>query len=110
MFITIINITDTQGKAQLEKNTSAWAKSLAKLSIPYLQLDEDNAHKQLKEQLTQLITSPDINYIHIYKKLQNNRINYFSGFNKSVYFPSIPDKINSIELLSNINNCDEHNS
>jgi len=102
MFITIINITDTQGKAQLEKNTSAWAKSLAKLSIPYLQLDEDNAHKQLKEQLTQLITSPDINYIHIYKKLQNNRINYFSGFNKSVYFPSIPDKINSIELLSNI--------
>lgn len=102
MLVSIINITENQAKEQLEQNTSAWANSLAKLSIPYLQQSEKNAHEQLKEQLTQLITSPDINYIHVYKKLQNNHINYFSGFNKSVYFPSIPDKIKSIELLSNV--------
>lgn len=99
---SIIYITENQGKAQLEQNTAAWAKSLAKLSIPYLQQDENNAHEKLKDQLTQLITSPDINYIHIYKKLQNDHISYFSGFNKNAYFPSIADKINNIEQLSNV--------
>lgn len=102
MLVSIINITENQAKEQLEQNTSAWANSLAKLSIPYLQQNEKNAHEHLKEQLTQLITSPDINYIHIYKTLQNNHIDYFSGFNKSVYFPSIPDKIDSIERLRNV--------
>jgi signal transduction histidine kinase len=99
---SIIYITEKQGKAQLEQNTTAWATSLTKISIPYLQQNEEDAHKNLKEQLKQVITSPDINYIHIYKKSKNDQLSYFSGFNKSVYFPSIPDKIDSIEQLSNV--------
>lgn len=104
----IIYITEEQGNAQLEKNTAAWAKSLTKVSIPYLQQNEKDAHEKLKEQLKQLITTPDINYIHIYKKLESNQISYFSGFNKSVYFPSIPDKIDSIEQLENVKHQPEH--
>ena len=99
---SIIYITEKKGKIQLEQNTTAWAKSLAKISISYLQKNEKDANEKLKEQLNQLVTAPNINYIHIYKKLDNDQISYFSGFNKSVYFPSIPDKIDSIELLSNI--------
>jgi signal transduction histidine kinase len=99
---SIIYITEKQGNAQLEQNTIAWAKSLAKISIPYLHQNKNDAHETLKERLNQLITSPDINYIHIYKKLQNDQIRYFSGFNKSVYFPAIPNKIDSIEQLSNV--------
>jgi signal transduction histidine kinase len=98
----IIYITQKQGEAQLEQNTIAWAKSLTKISIPYLQQNKKDAHEKLKEQLNQLITTPDINYIHIYKKLKNEQINYFTGFNKSVYFPAIPSKIDSIKQLSNV--------
>jgi signal transduction histidine kinase len=105
---SIIYITEKQGNIQLERNTSAWAKSLAKLSIPYLQEDKSNAHEQLKKQLTQLVNSPDINYIHIYKKLPNDHISYFSGFNKNAYFSSIPDKIESIEQLNNIQHQQNH--
>jgi signal transduction histidine kinase len=104
----IIYITQKQGEAQLEQNTIAWAKSLTKISIPYLQQNKKDAHEKLKEQLNQLITSPDINYIHIYKKLKNEQISYFSGFNKSVYFPAIPDKIDSIEQLSNVKYQQNH--
>jgi len=99
---SVIYITEKQGKVQLEQNTTAWAKSLTKLTIPYLQQNENDAHEKLKEQLEQFITSPNINYIHIYKKQENEKISYFSGFNKSVYFPSIPDKIDKIKQLSNI--------
>jgi signal transduction histidine kinase len=98
----IIYITQKQGEAQLEQNTIAWAKSLTKISIPYLQQNKKDAHEKLKEQLNQLITTADINYIHIYKKLKNEQINYFTGFNKSVYFPAIPSKIDSIKQLSNV--------
>ncbi|MBL4764362.1 MAG: HAMP domain-containing histidine kinase [Colwellia sp.] len=99
---SVIYITEKQGNVQLEQHTSAWAKSLAKTTVPYLQQHETNAPEKLKEQLKQLITSANINYIHIYKKHKNNQTGYFSGFKKSVYFPSIPDKINHIEQLSKI--------
>lgn len=99
---SIVYMVNEQGRIELEKNTIAWAKSLTKISIPYLQQNNISSHKKLKEQLSQLITSPDINYIHVYKKSQDDKISYFSGYNKSVYFPSIPDKINNIEQLSHV--------
>ena len=99
---SIIYITDQQGKAELEKNTRAWANSLTEVSIPYLQNNEDFAHHKLRERLTRFITSPDINYVHIYKKLENDHISYFSSFNKNIYFPSIPDKIENIDQLMKI--------
>lgn len=100
---SVIFIADKQGKKQLEQNTAAWAQSLAQMSIPYLQQEKQTAHETLKEQLTLLITSPDINYVHVYKTQKNNQISYFSGYNKSAYFPSIPDKIDSIEQLAEVN-------
>jgi signal transduction histidine kinase len=87
----------------LERNTTAWAKSLAKISIPYLQKNKKSDHKKLKEQLSQLITSENINYVHVYKQLKDDQISYFTGFNKSVYFPSIPEKTDSIKQLSHVN-------
>jgi len=104
----VIYLTEKQGKLQLEQNTTAWAKSLTKLTIPFLQQNENDAHEKLKEQLGQFITSPKINYIHIYKKHNNEKISYFSGYNKSVYFPSIPDKIDKIKYLTNIKHQQNH--
>ena len=102
MLASIFYISDKREKAQLEKNTTAWANSLAQVSIPFLQQNEQGSDEALQTLLNQLITSTDINYIHIYKTLENGQINYFSGFNKNAYFPSIPDKIDNIEQLSNV--------
>lgn len=108
ILVSLIYITEKEGEAQLERNITAWAKSLANISLPYLQQNKEESHEKLKDQLKQLITSPDINYIHVYKQLNNGRINYFSGFNKSIYFPSIPNKIDSIKQLSNISHQQNH--
>lgn len=102
MLASIFYISDKREKTQLEKNTTAWANSLAQVSIPFLQQNEQGSDEALQELLNQLITSADINYIHIYKTLENGQINYFSGFNKNAYFPSIRDKIDNIEQLSNV--------
>jgi signal transduction histidine kinase len=99
---SVVYTVEEQGRNELEKNTIAWAKSLTKISIPYLQQNKKSSHQKLKEQLSQFITSPDINYIHVYKKSQDDKVSYFSGYNKNVYFPSIPDKIDNIEQLSHI--------
>jgi len=99
---SIIYIADQNGKKQLEQNTTAWAKALAKASSPYLQQNKNGAKEKLNEQLSQLITSTDINYIHIYKQRDNGDISYFSNFNKNTYFLSLPDKIDHIEQLSQL--------
>jgi len=100
IFVTILYIVEQNGKTQLEQNTTAWAKSLAKASIPYLQQNGNNAAEKLNEQLSQLITTTDINYIHIYKQRHNDELSYFSNFNRNTYFPSFPDQIDHIEQLS----------
>jgi signal transduction histidine kinase len=109
ILFSLIYISEKQAKAELVQHTTTWASSLAKLSIPYLQQTEEEAHQKLKEQFKQVITFPDINYIHVYKKLKNNQVTYFSGFNKNIYFSPIPDKIESIEKLSKINHLNNYN-
>ncbi len=103
MFSSIIYITEKQATEQLVQSTTTWAESLAKISIPYLRQNEADAHQMLKAQLKQFITFPDINYIHVYKKQQDNQVTYFSGFNKNIYFSPIPDKIERIKQLSKVN-------
>ena len=103
IFFSIIYITEQQAKDQLVQSTTNWAESLAKISIPYLRQNEEDAHQELKAQLKQFITFPDINYIHVYKKQQDNQVTYFSGFNKNIYFSPIPDKIEKIKQLSKVN-------
>ena len=101
---SIIYIIETENKTRLEENTLAWANSLAQVSVSYLSGDEKGTQKksqaQLKVQLKKLVTPDYINYIHIYQKQSKDKINYFTGFNKSIYYPSISDKIEQIKLLS----------
>jgi len=100
---SVIYIVETEDRRNLKESTIAWANSLAQASINYLSEDKRDAQKKLKAKLRKLITPDYINYIHIYKKENEDKTNYFTGFNKSIYYPSIPDKISKIEQLSTIN-------
>lgn len=95
---SVIYIVETQEKSHLEANTIAWANSLAQVSISYLIENKKDTQKKLKAKLKQVITPDYINYVHVYEKNDDN-IRYFSGFNKNIYYPSIPVKINKIEQL-----------
>jgi len=97
---SIIYLTHEREQALLEQQTMQWAKTLAQVSAPYLTENNSDSHNRLKEQLSLLISSPEINYIHIYKNSDKPR--FFTGFNKSVYYPAIPDKINEISSLTTI--------
>lgn len=97
-----IYIVEAEDKSNLEKNTIAWANSLAQTSMSYLTENQKDAKKKLNTKLKQLITPAFINYIHIYEKNNDGKTTYFTGFNKNVYYPSIPDKIDQIEQLSSL--------
>lgn len=101
-FISAIYITHEREKSQLELNTTAWANALAHLSAPYLITNNKDDHKKLKELLQQVITAPNINYVHVYLKNSNDIVSYYVGFNKSVYYPAIPDQINEINKLAEL--------
>lgn len=123
--ISILNLSETQKKSTLERNTLAWANALAQVSVSYL-LKNDN--EGLNAELKKLVTPTDISYIHIYKKhttetnsekgnigktnidvkSNGNNITFFTGFNKSIYYPSIPDKIKQIQTLSTFRYQNNH--
>ncbi len=105
---SVIFIVVDKEKSNLEENTIAWANSLAQVSIKYLSEKPKSAQQKLKAELSKLVTPDYINYIHIYEQGDDNRISYFTGFNKSIYYPSISDKINQIEQLSTINHQKNH--
>ncbi|MDP7593856.1 MAG: HAMP domain-containing sensor histidine kinase [Litorilituus sp.] len=95
-----LQLTFKREKSQLEQNTMIWAKTLAKVSVPYLEQFKPNGPKILKEQIKQLINTPFINYIHIYAYKDNQPIHFYTGVNKSKYYPTIPNKIDHIAQLS----------
>ena len=99
---SVIYLVQAQEKSNLEINTLAWANSLARASVSYLLENDNDTNKRLNAKLKQLVTPTDINYIHIYKKDDTDKTTYFTGFNKNVYYPSIPDKIEQLEQLSSI--------
>ncbi len=105
---SVIYIVEADKKTQLEVSTTAWANSIAQASVSYLHDNQKDAQKKLKAKLKDLVTPDYINYIHIYENKVNNRVNYFTGFNKSIYYPSIPDKIDLIEQLSSLNYQQNH--
>lgn len=98
----VIYIVEAEDKLKLEKNTIAWANSLAQASTSYLTENQKDAKEKLKAKLKQLVTPAYINYIHIYEKSNDDKITYFTGFNKNIYYPSIPAKIDQIEQLSSL--------
>ena len=105
---SVIYIIEAEEKLNLEKNTIAWANSLAQASVSYLIENQKDAKKKSKAKLKQLVTPDYINYIHLYKKDNNDKTTYFSGFNKSIYYPSIPDKIDQLEELSTLRYHQNH--
>ncbi len=98
-----IFIAQEREQSQLEQNTTAWAEALAQLSTPYLKENIKDGPQKLKAQLKQIITAPYINYIHIYASENNQPVSFYTGFNQSVYYPAIPDKIDDISKLTQIN-------
>jgi len=102
ILMSVVYIVKAEGKSNLEKNTIAWATSLAQASVSYLIENQKDAKKKLNAKLKQLVTPAYINYIHIYEKKSDDKTDYFTGFNKSIYYPSIPDKIDQIDQLSSL--------
>jgi len=96
---SIIYVIESEEELKLENKTRIWANSLAQASMSYLVENPKDARKKAKAKLKELINSNYINYIHIYKK-NGDDVTYFTGFNKSIYYPSIPNKIAQIEVLS----------
>lgn len=105
---SIIYFVEAQEKSHIEANTIVWANSLAQASVSYFTDNQKDAQTQLKNKLRQLIKPDYINHIHIYKKKNDDEISYFTGFNKSIYYPSIPDKIDKIEELSSLRYQQNH--
>lgn len=95
-----IYIAYEREKSHLEANTIDWANTLVELSKPYLIENDKDGHNKLKEALETIINAPYISYVHVYKK--NQDITFYTVFNKSVYYPSIPPKINEIEQLQTL--------
>lgn len=102
---SIIYVAQTQERSSLERNTLAWANTLAQVSVKYLR---ENNNKGLSDELNTLATPADINYIHIYKKNNADKITYYTGFNKNIYYPAIPDKIDQINTLSSFRYQDNY--
>jgi len=104
---SIIYVVESKEELKLERDTYAWANALAQASANYLINPPKNAIKDANTKLKQLVTPEFINYVHIYKKNKED-ITYFTGFNKSIYYPSIPDKIAKISDLSSIQHRNNH--
>jgi len=104
----VIYLVEAEEQIYLETNTTAWANSLAQASVGYLVDNRKDSQKRLKAKLKLLVTPEYINYIHIYAQKNNGKISYFTGFNKSIYYPSIPDKIAQIKKLSLLNHQENH--
>jgi signal transduction histidine kinase len=108
ILLSLIYVVEAEEKINLEKDTLAWANSLAQASVSYLIENQKDAKKKSHAKLKQLVTPDYINYIHLYRKSDDNKITYFTGFNKNIYFPSIPDKIDKIEQLSSLQYQQNH--
>ena len=104
---SLIYIVQAEEKITLEKNTHAWANSLAHATVDYLVNNPKEARKKANAKLKELVTADYINYIHLYK-INNEEVSYFTGFNKSIFYPSIPDKIDKIAELSSLKHEDDH--
>lgn len=99
--MSVIFIIEAQEKSALEKSTVAWANSLAQASVSYLIDNQKDAKRNLNTKLKSLVTSEHINYVHLYK-VKEETATYFTGFNKSIYFPPISNKIDQLDVLSTL--------
>jgi len=101
-------MVDEQGDQTVANETRAWASTLASSSKRFLESDNDNSQSKLKIELENLITSPTINRIHIYRSNEDGSISFFSSYNKNHKYPAISDKISEITTLSTIQHQKDH--
>ena len=106
--ISIINMVDKEGDETIASETRAWANILAKNSSRFLESDNDVSQVKLKEELKELITTPIINHIHVYRLNEDGSVEYFTSYNKNHRFPAISNKIDQISQLSTIQYQSNH--
>ena len=106
--ISIINMVDKEGDKTIASETRAWANILAKNSSRFLESDNDVSQVKLKEELKELITTPIINHIHVYRLNEDGSVEYFTSYNKNHRFPAISNKIDQISQLSTIQYQNNH--
>ncbi|MCJ8294914.1 MAG: HAMP domain-containing histidine kinase [Colwellia sp.] len=106
--ISIINMVDNENDQTIASETRAWASILAKNSSRFLESDNDISQVKLKEELKELITTPIINHIHVYRLNEDGSIEYFTSYNKNHRFPAISNKIAQISQLSTIQYQENH--
>ncbi|MFT5758100.1 MAG: signal transduction histidine kinase [Alteromonadaceae bacterium] len=95
LIIAKIYIKHTQ--QELLANVQQLANLISTVTIVDLTNDDhDNLHNKLKK----LNIIPNISYIHIYRVNSQNEIDFFTSYNKGSDYPAIPNKINSINVLS----------
>lgn len=106
--ISIIIMVDNHSNESIASETRAWANILANNSTRFLESDNDISQVKLKEELKQLITTPIINHIHVYRLNEDDSIEYFTSYNRNHRFPAISNKIAEIPQLSTIQYQQNH--
>lgn len=94
-------LTIKREKSQLEQNTLAWANTLAQASAQHLKFTQKAGQQALKIKLSQLITTPLINHIHVYTDKNDDSTLLYASYNGE-YHPAITSKIDAIEKLSTL--------
>ncbi len=97
------NIYIKHTKKELVENVQQLANLISTITIVDLVNDD---HDSLHSKLRKLNIIPSISYIHIYRLNSQDKIEFFTSYNKGNDYPAIPNKIESInELLKpNITN------
>jgi len=98
----------THSNQRTEDNTQYWAKKILNISLPFIEKNEILGSQKLKIKLEQLIHSPLINYVHIYRTKSTNDLSFYTSYKKDKSLPTIPDKLLSITRLPNINYTNEY--
>ncbi|WP_170309698.1 sensor histidine kinase [Litorilituus lipolyticus] len=107
-FIILIDKSREYESQLLEQESQAWAKYIAKQSAPFLQDSIEKNHGELKEKLKQIIFTPTINRVHIYRVTEDQGAEFFTSYNKNHNYPAIKDKITEIGKLSGIRYQDSY--
>jgi len=103
-----IYMSYTHSNQRTEDNTQYWAKKILNISLPFIEKNEILGSQKLKIKLEQLIHSPLINYVHIYRTKSTNDLSFYTSYKKDKSLPTIPDKLLSITRLPSINYTNEY--
>ncbi len=104
-FSLITYILIQQANEHIEDDNLSWVKLISETSIPSL---KNNEFRPLNKSLQILKTISPINYVHIYRINDSNKVEFFTSYNKNEDFPPIADKINDIERLSQLSYTSEY--